>query len=101
MFLDPLFYKDSSLKHNILLIGPVGVGKSSFVNSIFTTINESTIPIVRAVCGGNEIVTTEIKSYSFPNMKNKTFMNFRIWDTPGWHESTIVNNYLWLCLQAC
>ena len=84
MFLNHLFQNPSKKKADILLFGLAGSGKSSFINSAITAMNHTDTPITKAVAGGHEkSVTTDLKSWSLPRIKDKKLCNYRLWDTWG------------------
>ncbi|XP_076099874.1 interferon-induced protein 44-like isoform X3 [Mytilus galloprovincialis] len=69
-------------KARILMVGQVGSGKSSFINTINSIFKGH---ITSQACSGNaqESLTTEYRMYQIRSGKNGQPMNFRLHDTRG------------------
>eukprot|EP00066_Takifugu_rubripes_P008301 XP_003974397.1 PREDICTED: interferon-induced protein 44-like [Takifugu rubripes] len=73
---------DSSVtKARILLLGPSGVGKSSFVNSVFSIFRDIT---GNRADGSNP--TSEFRTYLIRGVEGRTFLNLALCDTMGLSE---------------
>eukprot|EP00105_Crassostrea_gigas_P032065 XP_011454941.1 PREDICTED: interferon-induced protein 44-like [Crassostrea gigas] len=70
---------------NILLIGQIGAGKSSFFNSVNSIFRGK---ISSKACSGSfeHSVTTMYRQYKVKDFSNGKFLNFRLCDTRGFEE---------------
>lgn len=70
---------------NILLIGQIGAGKSSFFNSVDSIFRGR---ITSKACSGSSerSVTTMYRRYELKDSSAKKFLNFRLCDTCGFQE---------------
>nr|XP_022300550.1 interferon-induced protein 44-like [Crassostrea virginica]XP_022300551.1 interferon-induced protein 44-like [Crassostrea virginica]XP_022300552.1 interferon-induced protein 44-like [Crassostrea virginica] len=70
---------------NILLLGQIGAGKSSFFNSVNTIFRGK---ISSKACSGNfeHSVTTMYRKYKIKDRSSGKFLNFRLCDSRGFEE---------------
>ncbi|XP_034306965.2 interferon-induced protein 44 [Magallana gigas] len=70
---------------NILLIGQIGAGKSSFFNSVDSIFRGR---VMNKACSGNSerSITTMYRRYELKDSSTKKFLNFRLCDTCGFQE---------------
>ncbi|XP_056000050.1 interferon-induced protein 44-like [Ostrea edulis] len=70
---------------NILLIGQIGAGKSSFFNSVNSFFRGK---ITSKACSGSfeHSVTTSYRQYKIKDFSSGKFLNFRLCDTRGFEE---------------
>ncbi|XP_078309352.1 interferon-induced protein 44-like [Crassostrea virginica] len=70
---------------NILLLGPIGSGKSSFFNSINSIFSKR---ITSKACSGSfeHCVTTMYRQYKIKDRSSRKYLNFRLCDSRGFEE---------------
>lgn len=81
----------------ILLLGPVGAGKSSFFNTIASVFRGHVS--AQACCGcAKQSITTKYRMYRLQGSAGRTPLHFRLCDTPGLEEARGIDkqelNYL-------
>jgi hypothetical protein len=74
-------YTDETIT-NILLFGPPGAGKSTFVNSILTALSES-IYAVNVAGGTAKVVTQKLEQFPIHKIPGFEKLKFAIYDVPG------------------
>ena len=88
---------------NIMIIGPAGTGKTSFLHNLFTLLaNDPMSPVIQRPFLVGEFeghATTEYRRYEIPNPKYKK--NFAIWDTVGITANTIQGPTMPFLLNGC
>lgn len=76
-------YADLVSEVRILLVGPVGSGKSSFVNSVKSSFQGRLTR--QAIVGSDESsITKQYKVYSIKDEKSKETLPFMLWRQRGW-----------------
>ena len=72
---------------NLLLFGPAGSGKSSFVNSCFSMFSSCIQWEIATTGGPKSPVTSKLQSYRVIDVTRRKRSCIRLWDTPGFHET--------------
>eukprot|EP01118_Nematostelium_gracile_P019079 TRINITY_DN870_c0_g1_i3.p1 TRINITY_DN870_c0_g1~~TRINITY_DN870_c0_g1_i3.p1 ORF type:complete len:396 (+),score=110.60 TRINITY_DN870_c0_g1_i3:174-1190(+) len=96
-----LFLASGETPRNILLIGPAGAGKSSFINSIVSMISHH-ITQEHAKSGGTSSgrVTRALKVFPLFDKNSKKMLNIRLWDAWGFEKDAFVGSELQLILKG-
>ena len=102
---EPIGYRDSTLhetllrqislvrhKLNLVVLGEMGAGKSSLINTMITALHNDTEIYQEALSFGesNAHVTKRLSSYSLPDL------NVKLWDAWGWTNSNYQNQLTYL-----